>query len=231
MTRPTDHAAPLIGQNDELPANAKRVYLVRHVQAHSWGVPCAMDPDLNAFGEAQLEAVREHCAQLTVDVIITSELLRAQRTARALQRAAHCELLIDPEWNEFHAVGRWRDHSLEETQRQALGRVYRPDQRAGGGESLRELHRRSRSAWERLLQLPARNVLLVGHNAVLGTLLSWLFGLPESADRAAMIAYPHGAVSELWSLDTSAEPDLPDRVTMLRYLCYAEHLKPHLLSY
>ena len=215
----------------DLPARATRIYLVRHVQSQPVGEPHAMDPGVTELGTAQLGAVRDFFRQLDVDVIVTSELVRARETANAIREAHRVDIVVDPTWNEFHTVGAWRDLPREEVADLICSRFYKPDQRQAIGESLRDLYARTRRAWDALLRLSARNIVLVGHNAVLGTIIAAAFGLREDSERHSLIAYPHGGVSELWSLDTAGDPTLPNRVTMVRYLCYAEHLKPRLLSY
>jgi broad specificity phosphatase PhoE len=229
--QPADKPPSLVVSDQELPVGAKRIYVVRHVQSQSWGAPHVMDPDVTELGRAQIQALRTHCAALDLEVIVTSELVRARKTAQGVQAVRPVKIIIDEGWNEFHALGAWRSHSIEDAKRLVCGRYYRPDQRELSGESLRQLYRRVREAWERLLQLPARSMLLVGHNAALGTLIASFFGLREDSERDSLIAYPHAAISEFWVLDTLDDPTLPDRVTMLRYLCYADYLKPGHITY
>lgn len=214
----------------ELPAAARRVYLVRHAEAERIGAPCAMDPDLTARGEAQLAVLRERARAMAIDAVVCSELVRARRTAHAIAAVHGLDPVIDAGWNEFHTVGDWRAHGPREIDELVGARSYRPDDRHPIGESLRELHRRTGAAWQRLLATPARSLLVVSHNAVLGTLVQSLLGLAEDTERTSMISYPHAAISELWLLDRDCDPALPGRITVAMRIADASHLPGDLVT-
>ena len=214
----------------ELPPTCRRVYLVRHAEAERLGAPCAMDPDLTARGEAQLAVLQRAAAALSIDAVVCSELVRARRTAAAIASAHGLSPAIDAGWNEFHTVGAWREYGAREIDELVGARFYRPDDRRAIGESLRELHRRTLAAWQRLVAMPGRSVLVVGHNAVLGTLVQALLGLREDEPRASMISYPHAAISELWLLDRDHDPALPGRITVAIRIADASHLPADLVT-
>jgi probable phosphoglycerate mutase len=214
----------------ELPPRARCVYLVRHAEAERLGAPHAMDPDVTARGRDQIAALQRATADLAIDAIACSELIRARRTAEAIAAGRGVAPVIDPGWNEFHTVGAWREHGPREVDELVAARFYRPDDRRAIGESLRAMHRRVLAAWQRLLELPGRRLLLVAHNSVLGTLIQALLGLPEDAERTSMIAYPHAAISELWLLDRDHDPELPGRITVAIRIADAGHLPPALVT-
>ena len=222
----------------DLPPGARRVYLVRHAEAERRGSPCAMDPDLTARGVAQLAVLRTRAAALPIDAVVCSELVRARRTADAIAQAHGLVAAIDAGWNEFHTVGAWRTHAPRAIDELVQARFYRPDDRRPIGESLRDLHRRALAAWQRLLEAPARSLLVVSHNAVLGTLVQALLGLQEDHVRTSMISYPHAAISELWLVDRELgqdlgqdrDPALPRRITVAMQIADASHLPPDLVT-
>lgn len=214
----------------ELPPAGRRVYLVRHAESERLGAPCAMDPDLTARGEAQLAVLRRCAAALSIDAVVCSELVRARRTAEAIASVHGLVPSIDAGWNELHTVGAWRERSPREIDELVQARFYRPDDRRAIGESLRELHRRTVSAWQRLVATPARSLVVVSHNAVLGTLVQALLGLREDEERTSMISYPHAAISELWLLDRDHDPALPGLITVALRIADASHLPPDLVT-
>jgi probable phosphoglycerate mutase len=189
-----------------------------------------MDPDLTARGEAQLEVLRGHAAAMPVDAVVCSELVRARRTADAIASVHGLVPAIDAGWNEFHTVGAWRDRGRREIDELVQARFYRPDDRGPIGESLRELYRRTMSAWQRLVASPARSILVVSHNGVLGTLVQAVLGLGEDERRTSMISYPHAAISELWLFDRDHDPALPGPITVAMRIADASHLPPALVT-
>lgn len=219
-----------ITTDPQLPPATRRLYLLRHAQSEPYSSHVPMDPELTEQGELQLKALQKHFFTQQLDAIVSSELQRARRTAQALQEmhpGAHFS--IDPDFNEVHTVGNWRAYSLQDVHRLRAERMYRPDHTCPLGESPRQLYRRVSRAWERVTSGDARNIAVVTHYSVLGTLLSILFGATEDNEAAFAIVYPYAAISEVWIRDTREDPALPDSVAIIRYLCYSDHLKPHLV--
>ncbi len=222
----------LVVHDQPLPPDTKRIYLIRHARAKSEGTHTPMDPELAASGFTQLKALQKYFATKDVDLIVTSELLRAKATAESLQ-ALHpnTNVIIEPDLNEMHTIGSWREYSAQDALRLKRARLYQPDQQCPLGETPRQFHRRISQVWEHITKLPACNIAVVTHLGVLSVIIGLAFGLTESHDTAFTVAQPHAAVSELWIADTRQDPTLPDQVTIVRYLCYYDYLKPDLISY
>ncbi|MEO7732752.1 MAG: histidine phosphatase family protein [Kofleriaceae bacterium] len=214
----------------ELPPSCRCIYLVRHAESARIGEACAMDPELTARGEAQLEALRRHTATLSIDAIVCSELDRARRTAAAIAAGPELVPVIDAGWNELHTVGAWRARDHREVGELIETRLFGPDDRHPLGESLRELHRRAIAAWARLVAMPARRILVVSHNGLLVRLVQALLGLDEAAPRTSAISYPHAAISELWLLGRDYDPSLPGPITLAMRIADAHHLPLELVT-
>ncbi|HEU5228865.1 MAG TPA: histidine phosphatase family protein [Ktedonobacteraceae bacterium] len=222
----------LVVHDRPLPPNTKRIYLIRHARAKSEGTHTPMDPELAASGFTQLKALHTYFATRDVDLIVTSELLRAKATAESLQ-ALHpnTNVIIEPDLNEMHTIGNWREYSAQDALRLKRARLYQPDQQCALGETPRQFHRRISRVWEHITKLQACNIAVVTHLGVLSVIIGLAFGLTENHDTAFTVAQPHAAVSELWIANTCQDPTLPDQVTIVRYLCYYDFLKPDLISY
>jgi broad specificity phosphatase PhoE len=214
----------------EPPHGCKRIYLVRHAESERLGSPIALDPVLTPRGEAQLDMLKTYAASMTIDAVVCSELVRARRTADVIAEAHNLVPTVDPAWNELHTVGAWREHSSQEIDDLIRARFYRPDECSRVGESLRALYRRATEAWGRLLASPARNLMVVSHNALLGTLVQALLGLREDDERASMIAYPYAAVSEFWVIDRDHDPTLPWPITIAVRIADASYLPRALVT-
>lgn len=222
----------LVVHDRPLPANTKRIYLIRHARAKSEGAHTPMDPELAESGSTQLKALQTYFATRDVDLIVTSELLRAKATAASLQTLhPNTNILIEPDVNEMHTIGNWREYSAQDALQLKRARLYQPDQQCPLGETPRQFHRRVSRAWEHITKLQAGNIAVVTHLGVLSVIIGLAFGLTENHDTAFTVAQPHAAVSELWIANTCQDPTLPDQVTIVRYLCYYDYLKPDLISY
>ncbi len=70
------------------------------------------DPALTAHGRHQAQAVAQHLAAFTWDVVLTSTLLRARQTATPIAEACRLPLTIDDRLRERM---NWGDHDTEQT--------------------------------------------------------------------------------------------------------------------
>ncbi|MDR6224744.1 histidine phosphatase family protein [Desmospora profundinema] len=223
--------ATLITEDDVLPLNTKRIYLVRHAQSYLLGQKISMDPELTAVGIRQAEELKKYFATRDIDLIFTSELIRAKKTGEIVRGSQdHIATKILPELNEYHAANQWREWSDKETIRLIQERIYKPDQKSLG-EDLRSFHQRVKKAWEKVLAQPSRNILIVTHNAVIRMLFSIMMGMTEESELPFVIAYPHASISEVRVVDTEADPHLPKQMLVIRYMCQSNHLSKSSITY
>jgi len=224
---------PSIFNCPHLPEGARRIYLIRHAQAER---TLKLDPEITHKGYMQTKALQNFFQDKDLALIMTSELRRAYTTAQALQ-AYHpgVPLLIEPNLNEFHTVGNWKELSSEDVFRLLHEKMYKPDHFCGVGESPRSFHRRIAQFWEHIIQgrfgQNARNIAIVSHNDVIRLIVSLIFGVTEDQEIHFTLAYPHTAVSELWIIDRRADPALPDWITAIKYLCWSSFLQHDLITY
>lgn len=218
---------PLISRH--LPADTKRIYLIRHAHTADY---TSMDAVLTNIGYAQLQTLQNYFKDKQLDLIVASELKRSMLTAHALQMLyADAKTLVDPALNEVHTIGNWRSFSQEDVVRLANERMYKPDHCSELAESPRLFHRRVSSALEKILQENVQNIAIVAHSGVLGVLISLAFGIKEDDETGFILAYPHVGISEIWVADKRGDPSLPDRVTIIKSMCYHDYLSPDLVTF
>jgi broad specificity phosphatase PhoE len=140
------------------------------------------DVPLSALGLRQVEALAQALAGDRFDIILTSDLLRAQQTTAAITRHNDAPVRVDPDLREI-AMGAWEGHTHVE-----IARLYaddlarwqeRPDLHAPpGGETILQLRDRATSALGRCLaEHPTGHVLWVTHGGLIGILLCHALGI------------------------------------------------------
>jgi broad specificity phosphatase PhoE len=137
-----------------------------------------MDFPLSATGLVQVRALAAEWRRTSVhfDLVISSHLQRARRTAELIAEALACPLEIDPAWQERHlgeAEGRDGDAAFA-----ALERLPAPHEKAfGTGESEWDLFARALGAIQALARRPAGRYLVVSHGAFLNSVLRAVLGI------------------------------------------------------
>jgi broad specificity phosphatase PhoE len=145
-----------------------RIVVVRHGQS-TWNADGRWqgqaDPPLSALGEAQAQAAAEACPE--VDVVVASDLVRADHTARII--AGHRgfgPVRPEPRLRETF-VGEWMGLTRDEIEEAWPGWLA-AERRPPGFETLAAVTQRATSA---LLDLhatyPGRTVLVVAHGGVI----------------------------------------------------------------
>lgn len=176
-----------------------RQYLVRHGESVSnveSRVQGQADVPLSDLGRLQAESLagwaRAIPAEVTIDEIWSSPLLRARETATAISAALGLPLLIEEGLAELHAgifQGHlWADLETAFPDEVARWRSGDADYAIPGGESRAALAARGRAALEKLAHRPARHMIVVAHGGVLTAALGSLLGrshplLAQAAER------------------------------------------------
>lgn len=161
--------------------------LLRHAET-AWNDKRRMqghrDVPLNEAGYAQARAAAASVAALRPEVIISSDLQRAQVTADAMAAATGLHVRVDKRLRETN-LGEWEGLTRDEV-------VERwPDQWAAwrsagapiappGGESRVQVAARAAQLVEELDRGPAERVLMVTHSGLIVGLTASLLGLPAA---------------------------------------------------
>jgi broad specificity phosphatase PhoE len=207
-------------------AVSTRVWLLRHAETSGPDVyhGYESDADLSPLGYRQAEAIAPVIAARRPEVIYSSGMLRARRTAEPIARACGLPLLIERELHERRMgamVGTPAQPGLgiaPDTLRRWIDgdTAYAPE----GAESFDDLRRRVLGAWDRMIAAHAgRSLVVVSHGNVCRVLLLSLIPGRTIADWANLGRIPNASISELvgtgrdWRALTVAE--LPPEVREL----------------
>lgn len=159
-------------------ADATRVLAVRHGET-AWNVDTRLqgqiDISLNATGQEQARRLADSLADEGIDIIVSSDLVRARDTAQAVADRAGLPLLLDGGLRERH-FGIFQGHTYSEVERRwpedsARWRRRDPAFGAPGGETLQAFYDRCVGAATQLAAAhPGATLLLVTHGGVLDCL-------------------------------------------------------------
>ncbi|MCB0153336.1 MAG: histidine phosphatase family protein [Anaerolineae bacterium] len=157
-----------------------RLMIVRHGQSQANVAHLLQGQSqgtLTAIGRAQAERLSQSLSQTPFDLILSSDLARAQETARIIARATGVPLELTTALREWH-VGEL-DGQPQAILKQVLAGASLPelDFKPAGGESLRELWQRAAAFLSQLVErYPEKTVLLCSHGDFIRMLLGHLLG-------------------------------------------------------
>lgn len=144
------------------------------------------DPGLNEEGKIQARAVAELLKGEEVDLLFSSDLLRAVETSRVIAGTSNLQINLLPSLREIN-FGVWEGLTFEEIQNRypALLPEWLKDPwgvRIPGGETAEEVRYRVTEAWNCIVQNAsgAQAVIIVAHGGPLRMLLCYLTGIDPS---------------------------------------------------
>ena len=196
-----------------------RFCLVRHGET-DWNVARRLqghtDIDLNARGLTQAKQLANSlkAIDLQFDVLYTSDLLRAAKTAQAIEEEFGIKALIDPALRERHLGALQGLSTTEAPQVESelwdihISRDLNHDLR--GGESIRRFAERIHQALEQIRQQhPGKTILLVSHGGALDMMYRLASG--QALDSEKAVSVPNASLSwishngETWNVDRWAD--------------------------
>ncbi|MBB6214608.1 alpha-ribazole phosphatase [Anaerosolibacter carboniphilus] len=160
------------------------LYLVRHGETISncRGVYCGwLDIPLTDKGIHQAEESAEKMKEVSLDVMITSDLLRTRKTAEIINKHHHIEIKNIDSFREMN-FGLWEGLSYEEIINQFPDELNAWEKEwlnypVPEGESLRQMYERVIRGIEKLIEdHPKGRILLVSHGGCIRGILSHLIG-------------------------------------------------------
>jgi 2,3-bisphosphoglycerate-dependent phosphoglycerate mutase len=203
-----------------------RVFLIRHGEAARPGVfhGYESDTDLGARGYRQAEALGPVVARFKPDVLVSSNMLRARRTAEAIARATGLSIQIEPLLHERKVgdmqgkpiqgeFGVWPDTLA----RWMAGETsYTPP----GMESFDQIRARVLPVWDRVvLENQGKTLVIVAHGIVIRVILLSVVEGYNAADWPRLGRIANASISEVtesgrapraWQLVTVGQ--VPDEV-------------------
>lgn len=162
------------------------IYFIRHgeslgnIQRRFLG---HSDWDLTELGRRQAACTAEAFRDIPVDVIVSSDLLRAYHTAQPIAELKQLEIHREPGFREIFA-GQWEGKEFSQlgiqfpedwsVWQQDIGRSH-----PTGGESVLELHKRVYAALQRTVQhYEGKRIVVATHATPIRVLLTGFSGLP-----------------------------------------------------
>jgi len=187
-----------------------RVYLIRHAETARPGVfhGFESDIDLGARGYRQAAALGPVAAALKPDMLVSSNMLRARRTAEAISRACGLPVRIEPLLHE-RKVGDMQGTPIqgefgvwpETLARWVAGDTgYAPP----GMESFDQIRARVLPVWERITgESPGKTIAIVAHGIVIRVILLSVVEGYNAADWPRLGRIPNASISEVTGLSES----------------------------
>lgn len=150
----------------------------------------AADTELTDLGRQQARLAANRLRSYPINVIYSSDLLRAFETAQIIGQALGLTPIAEPALRESD-IGAWTGLTWAEISErypeQAAAMFAGQDVRRGGGESFGELHDRLAAAAQNIVSRhPGDTVLVVSHGAALRSLVAYVLG--ASLDQMHRIA-------------------------------------------
>ncbi len=189
-----------------------RIYLVRHgeamgnVQEFFQG---RIDCDLSPKGEKQLERLAERFKSINYDVIYSSPLIRAMKTADAVNSSLKLPIIKDERLIEING-GAWEGMKWTEIAEKypIQHDIWKNDMKRfsiDGGETMTEVYERMKNAVTNLADINrGKTVVIVSHGCALRNYLSCAeFG---TSDRLADVGWSDNTAVSLVEYDDSLNP-------------------------
>ncbi len=156
----------------------KHLLLVRHGETDMKGTFCGhSDPSLNGTGLAQLPRMLHAIGSTTIDLVVSSDLRRAQQTAACIAEHHGAEMRTRPGLREIF-FGDWEGLTWAQIEARDSAFAQRwieqfPQLTPPGGEPVRDFESRVRAEWSYLSALAAScSLAAVTHAGVMRTLLT-----------------------------------------------------------
>ncbi|MDF1762099.1 MAG: histidine phosphatase family protein [Oleibacter sp.] len=163
----------------------KTIDIIRHGEPEGGNVlRGTTDHALTQLGHRQFSArLARH--DKSWEQVITSPLQRCYVSAKGVADVMQLPLTVDKLWAEID-YGQWENRPMSELMDESSENFqslwHDPlNFQAPGGESVAALNERVSYAWQELLQLPARHMLLVTHGGVMRILMYQLLRLDPKA--------------------------------------------------
>ena len=162
------------------------ILFLRHAQTDAAGTFCGWsNPSVNALGMQQIATLIASLQERQLDIIYTSDLIRATTTAQALAAARKANCIASEALREIH-FGAWEGLCWNEVQDLDPAFAARwteafPQLPAPGGETFNAFRERALPELDRLIEASrSRDIAVVTHAGVLRLLLTERMGVSEA---------------------------------------------------
>lgn len=162
------------------------VYIVRHCEAYGNKARIfqgTTDCDITETGARQLESLAERFRTVPLDKVYTSPLIRAKKTAEAMNRYHAAPLVVEPgiieiDGGEIEGIS-WVDFPKTKPVLEYNWSVEPHKFAPRGGESMKELYARVSKTLQRLVEEnKGKTVALATHGCVIRNMMCYASGRP-----------------------------------------------------
>ena len=199
-----------------------KIFLIRHGRQCS--KLCNVDVDLSEEGYRQASLLGERLFHENIQVVYSSNLLRAVETAQAANLYWNVEHIIRPELREIsfgHMEGMDdRDIAVKYWDFKAQQALMEEDLPYPGGECAGDVVRRARPVFREMTESGYERVAVVTHGGVIRSMTAHYLGIPMNKWRILGKSLENCSITELnWD-------GASGRFTLERFNDYA-HLEPY----
>ena len=158
----------------------KNIYLIRH--GRQAALECNVDAPLSVDGVRQATLLAQRLCEYDIDVIYTSDLLRAKETAKIIQKKiVAAKVTVLPEWKEidFGALTGHTDEYIKEHYgefRKERARMT-SDLAFPDGECGQDVINRILDSFEEMIKKHDKNILIVTHGGVIRSFVAYLLNM------------------------------------------------------
>ncbi len=143
------------------------------------------DSPLSDTGRKQAKKARDTINELPIDIIVVSNLIRAQDTSEIINKKLQVPIIVDSRIAERN-FGDWDGKLISKlTKEQKKTRAIKPEKIEKDGETYKQLiDRVTESINEHLANNPNKNILFVSHGTVYTALHKEMFETIKGSDAA-----------------------------------------------
>ena len=169
-------------------APKKKIFLIRHGQSKGNIDKTFQDEHdpLTPCGRIQAHKVAQRARALKPEIILTSPMVRALETARAIEKETNVPLELHESLREYLVPSRLFNKPIaskesNEYHTELFKNMYDPNWRYEDAESYFDLHNRSLEVIGILKNRPEERILVVSHGAFMSILISTMMteGVPD----------------------------------------------------
>lgn len=193
----------------------KKLFLIRHGQSEGNIKKVFQDEHdpLTELGHKQVKKIAERAKKLNADLILSSPMVRALETARAIQEATNAPLEELELLREYRVPSSLVNSPINSKESDAFHRelfknIHNPTWKYADEDNYFELHKRATDVMQVLKDRPERNIIVVSHGAFMSILLTAMMseGEPDPITSTRMFRFLRKENTGLTVIDYMEHP-------------------------
>ncbi len=159
----------------------KKIYFVRHAESEGniASVIQSGEVPLTANGKKQAEFIADRFTELPIEIIVSSTMLRAQKTANIISAKINAEvisleLLIERRHPSLQVGKQKTDPQVVESEKLIFENFGQEDYKFSDEENFADLKDRASKILDFLAQRPEKDILVVSHGFIMRIILAFV---------------------------------------------------------